>query len=713
MSVSPRCPYTSKLVVGDVPTCIWDSFPDLTSIQLSYNGLGGTFPENAFQNSKNLITLDISGNHLWGSVPGALLQQLKYGQIDLSNNKFTGDISNFSSSFYGNLTLNVNRISGSVPSQTFQDTDELDILVGNTFSCADLPRNDMNFDSFFCGSKTLNEASYTFFGVVGFSIISALTMSFFYNYPSSARLMLSRLISLQAPIDFTCCTTADNVESLLPRFSVLYRQMRNLQWRMFSLTLITLTLMICIFVGLKTNDYYSPVMYQYGWSVSVVFLSGTVPAIFLMLLWFTLETYLVFSVRSIHLSLNQYQIIEKTTIREALIDTTDKKSPSNLFSYKFLLDLLYSIGAVVFIVAVVGAGNYVFVISVASNENVSLSTIFIALLNFFCSVYLIPASILFLSTHTQWGPKFLGDLFLFLRLIQGVFGPLITNMFTQDACFFEVIIPQKPTTYYYTTSECSNINTIVEECDGYYDVQSPTSTFLTPFIYNNQCLTAVLKNYTWLKIYIFIVQGFVVPVLYYLLSRCNPWKIPHWIRFVMPRVLWPKSHPGLFTKVISPRSYLTDALINALVMMTFGCGSLVLVAAAGISIIINLALWRAIMREYVREIVKDSNENRERCVLELEEACKEACRIPYDCIWILTGTGTLFFMFATFDIGADREDLVTAFIVPIITFSYFIVLLVVVKLVDRSSKLSVDLQSVSNPLLNTLDIKDDVRPDDV
>jgi Leucine-rich repeat (LRR) protein len=140
---------------GEIPSCVWE-LPNLTSLSLSGNGLIGTI--GPLPNSSTLVNLTLSHNHLSGTIPLSL-QRHVFHILDLSYNKFTGDLTDFSSapihvphfniSFRRNfsgtrrIVLEVNRFSGGFPrvstptSTVISRTLSLNILTGNIFGCED------------------------------------------------------------------------------------------------------------------------------------------------------------------------------------------------------------------------------------------------------------------------------------------------------------------------------------------------------------------------------------------------------------------------------------------------------------------------------------------------------------------------------------------------------------------------------------------------
>jgi Leucine-rich repeat (LRR) protein len=166
-----------KSVSGTIPPCLFN-MPHLQTLHFSGNGFTGALPDN-MNISVTLNDLQLSHNVLTGTIPTSF-QEKSWDQLDLSYNKLTGTLSaNFAS--YNNasssLTLEVNRLSGIVPSTLLSAVD-IDILSGNLFDCDydrnDLPDNDEKSDSYSCGSDIVNAALYFWVAAVGAIFVGAL-----------------------------------------------------------------------------------------------------------------------------------------------------------------------------------------------------------------------------------------------------------------------------------------------------------------------------------------------------------------------------------------------------------------------------------------------------------------------------------------------------------------------------------------------------------
>eukprot|EP01039_Chlorochromonas_danica_P022342 gene22342-biopygen5781 len=150
-------------VHGSLPSCLFQELSVLATLHLSGNNLKGSIPE--LLDSSSLTDLSLSHNELTGTVPESI-QSNAWINLDLSFNKLTGTLksSSWSSSLRnGSIALEINRLSGKIPS-SYYDMSDVDVLRGNIFSCGEagesdeesLPPNDPYKSQYGCGSVTLN-----------------------------------------------------------------------------------------------------------------------------------------------------------------------------------------------------------------------------------------------------------------------------------------------------------------------------------------------------------------------------------------------------------------------------------------------------------------------------------------------------------------------------------------------------------------------------
>nr|AMM42794.1 LRR-RLK [Vernicia fordii] len=106
-----------NLFSGSIPENIGGLMPRLEKLDLSSNHLTGTIP-SSFCDIKGLQVISLRSNQLSGELPNCWSHQLMFWAIDVSNNSLTGSIpSSFGSlSSLSVLLLSNNNLSGEIPS---------------------------------------------------------------------------------------------------------------------------------------------------------------------------------------------------------------------------------------------------------------------------------------------------------------------------------------------------------------------------------------------------------------------------------------------------------------------------------------------------------------------------------------------------------------------------------------------------------------------
>jgi hypothetical protein len=295
---------TKHLIQGGVPSCLF-SMPSLETLHLSGNGLTGTLPTGLI--SSTLIDVTLSHNTLRGQIPTAFQQQ-PWTQLDLDYNRLTGTLvdSFHSLAANGSLYLEVNRLSGSIPS-SLVSAKSISILNGNLFSCdsgaSSIPPNDPDAKNYNCGSDAANYAIYAWI------MVSFCILLFFVGlgvYLETSMFSSSSKPDPENATEETSTPSGSNkasfltLRSFIHSFSELWLMLRRYrqalkdmpkQTNLYFLNiyfhrirqLFYLTTVYCIIVLLPLyvylSVYHSTYTFKYAWSVSGLLLSGEAPVI--------------------------------------------------------------------------------------------------------------------------------------------------------------------------------------------------------------------------------------------------------------------------------------------------------------------------------------------------------------------------------------------------------------------------------------------------
>ncbi|PRQ46079.1 putative protein kinase RLK-Pelle-LRR-XII-1 family [Rosa chinensis] len=114
---------------GEIPPIIGDLSTNLVQVHLDSNLLYGSIPPH-ISNLVNLTLLNLSSNHLNGTIPSKLCLMTKLERVYLSNNSLSGEIPSELGgiSHLGLLDLSRNKFSGSIP-DSFENLSQLRRLL--------------------------------------------------------------------------------------------------------------------------------------------------------------------------------------------------------------------------------------------------------------------------------------------------------------------------------------------------------------------------------------------------------------------------------------------------------------------------------------------------------------------------------------------------------------------------------------------------------
>jgi Leucine-rich repeat (LRR) protein len=103
---------SSNNFIGSVPS--FSMAKNLTQINLSRNGLVGSINSTQWEELFNLVNLDLRYNSIEGSIPLSLFSRPSLQKLQLSNNKFSGRLQEFSvsSKLLDTLDLSSNNLEG-------------------------------------------------------------------------------------------------------------------------------------------------------------------------------------------------------------------------------------------------------------------------------------------------------------------------------------------------------------------------------------------------------------------------------------------------------------------------------------------------------------------------------------------------------------------------------------------------------------------------
>jgi Leucine-rich repeat (LRR) protein len=443
---------------GSIPECMW-FLPNLMVLNLAGNGFKGKI--GSVSEMASLESMTLSHNYLSGEIP-SWLQEKNLSLLDLSHNKLTGDVSGFKGLGEPNtsisrtvdertLKLTVNRLSGDL-SYSFDFYSTLDILSGNLFSCERVPGNDKNSEWSSCGSEEYDRSMSAMAGVVA---LMFMVITFY------ALCMICTSFRTDSKTDITTLTPPEqsNFHTWFMRRSLNYRQflifiryyrtageenpltsaisfgflLSNLVKSICILSCLSIVLSLPLYVlkelSLHTNGndgttQYTTHSHMYRWLWTMAFLSGSVPAIILLVV--TLVSLMFFS-----FILNQ--ISEKTQPQSFLSSQSveisgsiQAKSDNRLIVIVWVVFLLNT--------AVVGAMNGLYLwstlVDLASDVRILIQVGF-GFFSFFWNVAILQGAIPLKIKDSRYGVW----LFSCLSLMNHVIIPCIVTALSSPSCY--------------------------------------------------------------------------------------------------------------------------------------------------------------------------------------------------------------------------------------------------------------------------------------
>ena len=288
--------YYSTYLEGDIPSCIFN-LPTLRSLYLTGNGISGVLPE-----LPSTTNLSLSFNRLYGTIPDSIqLRAGSFRNLDLSYNRFSGTldtilfdpdttIEDVDSAI---VSLSSNRLSGSLPASLLNDSlsdngVSLRVLAGNMFDCdlwdPHLP-DDPDAQHYICGSNILNVTT-TLYAIafivllIGFGIMVKQIVR--HSNSSDAKFWHELVAAIVRYLMWGENSGAANagIRSLANMLSI-FRHCA------LVVTVIAMFILLPTYLTIKSlnSGAYSQFTFQYGWSLSLGFMTGNGPAVLVAILW--------------------------------------------------------------------------------------------------------------------------------------------------------------------------------------------------------------------------------------------------------------------------------------------------------------------------------------------------------------------------------------------------------------------------------------------
>jgi Leucine-rich repeat (LRR) protein len=689
--------YTAKNMEGAIPACLF-GMANLSTLHLSGNGFYGAIDDSLLLPGSRLHTLTMSHNRLTGTIPKRI-QQWKFKELDLQYNRFAGTLDYMDNVNQGmRLKLEHNRLSGKITDSIITIRDA-EILDGNLFQCKNqqqLPESDPLREEYSCGSSAFEDTVYTaavlsmacaaIFVIWG--ILIFLNRRYDDIWPAGRRLAdylsdrysyfvrcIERISQLQHAdrnsMEIGSVGGRPGAEEALrgfhpssggniPNLWLFVNTLIDMtRWKL-CVVLVILCVFMPIYVVLKTSysDEYSTHFHQYWFISTALYLRGVTPAVMLFCVWFVLVLAMTLYVYGRHSSIRDNSFFRK--LRGKKIKKTIKDKMVLLSNRLLLLLILMLIANLVAVF--LANGVYVFTtLSEVDSSVKTLAEISLACFQLLWNATVVPMSIEWLTR--KWSASFDDKIYLniIVLIFNSVAAPCLISAVTDIECF----------QYAFVKSPVIQSGYSFYTCDV-YDLQNPdmcllereitsNTEFVPPFVYNYDCTSSLLYNFIPVYMYKFIYITFIDPIVFMRVCSIESSRVPHWIRRMLPGILWPKEHHATTPqRIFKPDRILCQHLTYLSILLTFGIMCPPLSVLILVACCVSCVKWQILLGRY---LLSFENLN-DRSVSDLGRSidwlsvldirCNFIWRGPWMVHWVVLWTSAIFFSFYFLDIASDE-----------------------------------------------------------
>ena len=642
--IGPLSAYSLEHAIGGtLPTCLFQ-LPNITTLHLSGNGFTGSIPSD-IQLSKTLSDLSLSHNALTGSIP--LTVQLKnWDRVDLSYNRFMGTLA---SDFVSNRSINLenNRLSGNIPA-SFYPIKNLSILGSNTYSCrydqSNLPEHDPNRQRYHCGSDSFDVLFYIWLGAC---VIAAI----FWGQLKMQQKYKGQTVYTDIKQDGTNLYVTLNTVCRISVRSAVY-----------SIVVLLPVYTICsLWFGTQT--------YAYAYQVSSVYLSGVVPFVLNLIVWWILLICILF-----------------TLLTEPAVASNGKANFNEQTQYSFLWQTMIIFVPYLLMDVIVVAGVNAAYVYVAVYKSSTLLIVVQTLLSIFkviWSRWALPYMLVILTRRRKYG-KVQVFTQIVVNLLNNIVIPCLIVAVVSPNCFYNALVAAPVVTSTVYAEECASSN-IHGQCLRYLRKITLTSSFAPPLAYNYQCSSSLITYYSPAFMSMCIVSTFVTPLVQYL---CQ------WLHTrATVGTLWHRLLDGSLSRITKPirnhssaadQEYVNiDCLMTTLVsifglILTFG----VMFPPLCVTLTVSMLATVFYFQDNVNRFIASSTQQHPSCAESIRAECDSvnAMQILKDSVWLLITVSCWFYTLFLFDTLGDQVGFEGAYwvlivmpLMPLVLYGLYIV----------------------------------------
>ena len=680
---------------GEIPMCILD-MPKLEELYLSGNALSGDLP--VLPMNSTIQVLHVKNNYLSGSIPDSYFKH-NFRSINLVSNKLIGVLrqprrrnDNLNNRNVVDYTLN--RLSGPIPTR-YKEMSNIEILNGNLFECSlsgeELPEEDPGYNDYSCGSNQLDISMIALsFILVLVCIVILMTKwrshlktngtgssdsenapfcrsnSIFIANTRAWKLLEHSVNWYTVAISLT--SDRPDRQPELVDLCIKPSHLGEVSRYVASLLLIRgvailvacMIMLVCSPLYIAFHDMgYSTHDYTYSWTITSGFLHGSVPAVFLGLVWILLCLFFT----QVLLIGNTYVFggaikKQKARIQSAVFQSLAGTNESRTLICK-------SIGAIGANAIVVLAATSAYVFGTVSHDVSNSGKIILqwafALFKVVWNTFGVPVCF-YAIQNIQRATRV--SVYLSTLYFNNVIGVIVAAFFVSDNCFRGAFSEgdQEYVTYEYDI--CTSYN-FLRRCNG-VELEQYSSGFEVPFLYRYTCHNAVLRAFLPIFFYSYTALTFLLPLSYLLLALTTKERVPRFFRKTLPSILWPNSEIGSGEKLMMPNNVMVSQVAHLFTIVTFGftCPPLALLIALCVSFLCTV--WIVIIGRYIdmKLCSKPRGSMDSSFIIEhrdlIDRSFKDAWRTPVDSIQITFVVAGVFYGVLLFDIMGDTKGLIPA-----------------------------------------------------
>ena len=697
----------SNRVYGSIPACLF-SLPNITSLHLSGNGLTGNLP-NQVSISSSFIDLTLSHNVLTGTIPRQF-QERKWYTLDLSYNRLSGTLdNNFASQFfnfsyfslvydaghevlynhdievsnYFNLTaakerialavfLTNNRLSGKIP-PFLRQLGDVSILGTNMFSCkldgSDLPADDNGSDNYQCGSSAFDVPYYVWLCLVGILGMVGLVVLLRPRWivRCVGEVTVGGTVRQWLAVDGI---VMDKYPALL-RFTSLLDFLLRLTGKLTIYIVLVLLPLYCIL-----STVYGEYTYEYAWSVSASFLSGSVPMALELVFWVLLLCIAIY-LTVLYITDMQATAINGMQTARRLISTTLVRISLNHSI------LIYTIYAVVNLIVVVGVNiAYVYVAIYQPSGLLIFAQVFLSFFKLLwstvCTSSVLRLTVSSITKRTgedvSHSEADFASLQVFVVLLNNIAIPCLVVAAISPDCLYNALVQAPTVNSGYIYPYCS----LLEDSNCVRTAYQLTVTeYDPPFIYNYQCSSSFITYYAPAFVNLCVISSVLVPAAEYTCYRLRSqassgswwYKV---LDVVLPGVLSVTPSTNADSTAARKPHYLnvtravTGCIMYLGLLMTFGVVFPPLAVAFAVTMFVVVYSAKVKLGRFV---CLTSAQGLYQCVEVLERDCEAAGSIPlllHNSLWMIVTASCWFYTMFLFDALGDAVGLQGAYWVLIV-----------------------------------------------